>query len=339
MRVCLLLCALVASGCPAEECTPHWTPIFDEDTALDSSVLAVWEHSPTDVWLVGGGVGNPDVFGLIEHFDGSAWKRLPISRSETLWWVWGPSLPSTSEPAKDVWMVGEHGLIVRWNGSALSVLASGTDATLFGVWGASADDVWIVGGKPGGGKIPDNDVVLHWNGQELSTETPTPRGAAYFKVWGASADDVWISGEGGTLQRFTKDRGWEDYSGVTQASLTTVHGCSASEVYAVGGQALLGWNGTAWSKLQGVDLASSANGVACSRSGVLVVGNGGMKLRLDRTSTRWLDETFDAPWNSDFHGAFAAEEGHYWAVGGNFNSPRTAARTGVVGYYGCNSAL
>jgi hypothetical protein len=330
-----LVGALVLGGCPADECTPHWTGVFHEGKALNRSVLAVWEGSPTDVYLVGGGVGTPGLRGLVMHFDGSEWTVLDTGRDETLWWVWGPDTTG-GQAASDVWMVGEHGLILRWNGQEFSTLDAGIDTTLYGVWGASAEDVWIVGGKPVGGKIPENDVVLHWDGLKLSAEKPTPRGAAYFKVWGASADDLWVAGEGGTLLRYTQAKGWEDYSGVTQFSLTTVHGCSSSEIYAVGRRALLGWNGVAWSPLDGVSLMADVNGVSCSKAGVLVVGSGGLKLRLDRASKEWRDETFDVPWDTDYHGAFAADDGHSWAVGGNFMSP-TTSRTGVVAYHGCDA--
>jgi hypothetical protein len=69
---------------------------------------------------------------------------------------------------------------------------------------------------------------------------------------------------------------------------------------------------------------------------VLVVGNGGLKLRLDRTTGTWINEQLERPWDTDFHGALVAPDGQLWAVGGNFLTPPAAdQRIGVMGSSGC----
>lgn len=322
-----LLATLLFLGCHETSPPPKWSTVFAN---LDRSVLAAWGSSDKNIYLVGGGLGVGPA--LVLYRTGDSWRELDTGRPETLWWVWGAS------EGMDVWMVGEQGLILRWNGTAFQAIPSGTKATLFGVWGAAEDDVWIVGGLPGHGPDVDNDVVLHWDGRTLARDTSFPlRGAALFKVWGAAAQDVWVVGEAASLWR-RDPRGWQSYSipELGPISLLTVHGCSATEVYATGGQSLLLWNGVAWAPLP-TSLLAPAQGVSCGADGVLVVGLGGLKLRYARATETWHDEQFESPWNSDFHGAWMSPDGSAWAVGGNYAEPASAGvRVGVVAYYGAS---
>jgi hypothetical protein len=282
--------------------------------------------------VVGGGLGVPGAGAVALHGVGDAWTAVPIDRPETLWWVFGQP-----GPALDVWMVGEQGLAAHWDGLTVTTLPAVTTATLFGVWGASPDDVWFVGGVPNSA-TPD-DVVLHWDGQSLTAATGIPtRNAALFKVWGAAANDVWIVGEHGTILHYD-GQVWTDDSPPAAAAtnLLTVHGCAANDVYAVGGQKLWHRDDGGWTQLAEPPLQAGANGVACGASGVLIVGNGGLKWRFDRATSTWHDEQLQTPWNTDFHGALVGSDGRDLAVGGSFNAPASAGpRIGVIGRYdGC----
>jgi hypothetical protein len=301
-------------------------------TNLDRSVLSMWGDG-TDVYLVGGGLGVTGKGALVLRYDGSSFTELPTGKNDSLWWVWG------TPDGSDVWMVGENGLALRWNGTQFTTVdTAGTTATLYGVWGSSSSDVWMVGGSPGKGSTAPNDIVLHWDGTTLSTTAgPPAKGAAFFKVWGSGADDLWIVGEHGTMWR-RMGGSWMDYSGQvgTPDSLFTVNGCSANEVYAVGGQHVYGFDGTTWKSLPAAVVPSSAVGVACGTDQVLVVGGGGLKLRFSRADATWHDETLSPVYDTDFHAAFIGADGNLWASGGNYNSPPAAGpRIGVVDYYGC----
>ncbi len=318
--------ALALAGCPDDDCT-DWAALAE----LDRAALAVQGVAVDDVWVVGGGLGLGGP--LAAHWDGERWTRhdpAGPAGDDTLWWVWTASDGTT-------WMVGEHGLVVRRRGADVSIERIATDATLYGVWGSAPDDVWIVGGVAGGGGDAEDDFVRRWDGARFTTPPGVPvRGATLFKVWGAAAGDVWIAGEGGTMLHATATA-VVDHSAelATPAPALTVHGCSASEVYAVAGQRLYAWDGVRWSWRDEPALGSVANGVACGAAGVLVVGNAGMKLRWDRESGRWADERAGAPNGVDLHGAWIDELGRAWAVGGNFNTPMAASRRGVVGERGC----
>ncbi len=316
----------LSSACGGgEACPDGWKEPLGR-AELDRPLLSVWGRGE-EVWLVGGGVGaSASPPGLVMRFDGDAWSRMDTASDRTLWWVWGPDGPG------DVWMVGERGLALRWDGASLRPVETGTTATLFGVWGSGPDDVWLVGGTPGGGG-PD-DVVLHWDGQTLAPDAPPARDAAFFKVWGAARDDVWVVGESGTIWHRSRES-WEPHDAGTRDTLTTVHGCGASEVYAVGGQAIHRWDGEAWAAVAGAQVLSTAVGVACGPDAVSVVGNGGLKLRLDRASGRWLDETLQPPFYTDFHATWIAPSGAIWAAGGNYNAPALSPRVGMIGFRGC----
>ena len=314
----------MGAGC-GDDCPDGWQPVSESVTA---PVLSVAGRGEDDVFVVGGGLSTPGIDALALHYDGQAWQTLNTGIGQTLWWVW-------PEPAgSGAWFVGEDGVLLRWDGTRLESIPSTTNATLYGVWGTSANAVWIVGGTPGG-SAEQKDIILYWDGTKLTRIADAPvTDAVLFKVWGSGADDIWVAGERGTMLHRTA-QGWRDRSAEfdTVASLLTVHGCSATEVYAVGGQDLWAYDGQMWSRV--TTLPAAANGVACGAAGVLAVGNGGLKYRLDRSSSSWVNEQLDAPFATDFHGAYVTPTGQMWAVGGNFQVPMATERYGVLGVRGC----
>ena len=316
---------LVLAGCPEPVCEEGWTALADQEAG---ALLAVQGTSADDVWAVGGGLGLGGA--LARRWDGARWREIAIDAPDrSLWWVW-PEAPGRA------WMVGEGGLVARADGDAATILGAPLPSTLYGVWGSAPDDVWIVGGIPDGAATGDDDLVLHWDGAALTRVTVPVRGAALFKVWGAAADDVWVSGQGGTMLHWD-GAAWTDRSDelATLAPALTVHGCSAGEVYAVAGQTLYALDGGVWTARADAPITSTVNGVSCGAAGVLVAGNGGLRLRLDRATGAWLDERLDGPWDTDYHGAWVDETGAAWAAGGNFNAPSPGARRGVLAHRGC----
>ena len=331
IRRLLWLCSslsLAACGDPTPPpAADGWQRVFEGN--LDRLVLGVTGRSDADVYLAGGGFGS-GTGSLAAHYDGTEWSDLEAPVTETLWWVW-------PDPGSgDVWWVGDNGTILRSDASgAMTAIDSGVTETLYGVWGRATDDVYIVGGDPR--QMGELDLILHWNGESLERVTDAPKThGPLFKIWGVYGGPMWISGAGGGMLMNRADGSWEDQSDQIDvaANLLTVHGCAADDVYAVGGQSLVHYDGATW---QPVDIAlfSTVNGVACADEGVLVVGNGGLKVRYDRAMDRWFDEQFDEPYDTDFHGAWLSPSGAHWAVGGNFQTPAgPVARVGVVAYHG-----
>jgi hypothetical protein len=159
-------------------------------------------------------------------------------------------------------------------------------------------------------------------------------GRALYKVWGTASDDLYVVGEAGTIWH-RKGSSWvlESEPPLAMGTLLTVAGCSATEIYAVGGYDVLRSDGNTWTKLE-LSLTGQVNGVACGRPGeVVVVGAGGLKQRL--VEGTWVDE-FGIPPHPDLHAAWADGASAFWAVGGQFFSKPSPGqpREGVVGRYG-----
>jgi hypothetical protein len=331
--------ALAITGCPgddgpaqpandagpdavAEAGAPEWRTVLE---GLDGSLLSIWGTSSKDVWTVGGSLGNGSP-SLVLRFDGTAWRRLSPGRDETYWWVHGTS-------DTDVWLAGEKGRITHWDGSAFREDASGTTATLFGVFAFARDDVWAVGGSPDQGSGP-NDVLLHFDGTGWKAETlPASTNTALFKVWGPSKDDVYVVGDAGVIWHRTAGAWKREGEGVAKGRLTTVAGCSATQLFAVGGRDLLTGDGKGnWTRSDTL-LVNDVNGVACANGKAVIVGGGSLKLRLD--GDRWIDDFGSKPFE-DLHGAWVDETGAFWGAGGKFSAaPRPgASRNGTVARYG-----
>jgi hypothetical protein len=326
-RVFLLLLSFISlAACSPSSPPPAaaWHVVLSN---LQGTLLSVWGTAPNDVFTVGGPLGNGSPTVML-HYDGSAWHDLGPGGTETFWWTHGTS-------DHDVWAVGEKGRIVHWDGTKLASFTWATTATLYGVWAAAPDDAWAVGGTPEGGTSQPNDIVLHFDGTSW-TPSPLPMqlGRTYFKVWGSSADDLFIVGEAGTVWHRAGGQ-WTQTPSMATGTLLTVSGCSANEVYAVGGEDVLRWDGQSWSRAIPIDqLMQQVNGVGCGPPGsVVIVGFGGFKERL--AGGVWQDDFMDDPL-VDLHGAWADGTGAYWAAGGDFSTPpkQGAPRGGTLAYYG-----
>jgi hypothetical protein len=322
-----------ADAADAAPAAVEWTPVLEH---LDGALLAIWGTSEKDIWTVGGPLGSAGFESLVMRYDGNVWHRSKTGGAETYWWVHGTG-------PNDVWLVGEKGRITHWDGTKFEERASGTTATLFGVWAAAPNDAWAVGGVPDQPDQP-NDVVLHWDGTSWKPETlPEQKKVALFKVWGSSAGDVYIVGEAGLVWHRNSGAWKREADGIGKGRLTTVTGCSPTEIFAVGGRDLLTSNGTQWKRSDAV-LVNDVNGVACAPAGAparewgraVIVGGGSLKLRL--VGDRWESDFGSKPF-SDLHGSWVDPTGAFWGAGGSFNAtPRPGvAREGVVARYGAGT--
>jgi hypothetical protein len=310
---------------------PAWHVVLHD---LTPTLLCVWGTAHDDVFAVGGPRGNGTPAAVL-HYDGSAWKDLGPGGTDTFWWAYGTA-------SHDVWAVGENGRITHWDGTRFTDHSWHTTATLYGVWANAPNDVWAVGGTPLGGMSKPNDVLLHFDGTMWSpSPLPQALGRTFFKVWGTPAGGaytLYVVGEAGTIwHRVGTTWALEaNNPPLATGNLTTVSGCSDTEVYAVGGNDVLVSNGKTWTRAN-VMLESGVNGVACASPGnVAIVGFGGLKQRL--VSGQWVTDFAVEP-HEDLHGTWADPAGGFWAAGGNFVSDPVAGagRAGVVGYYGSDA--
>jgi hypothetical protein len=343
-----MLVAVLSAGCPDDGTTvtggagggaggsgtgggssePAWQAVFDQG-ALDRALLSIWGTSSKSVYAVGGPLKSSGFDALALHFDGSKWKDLAPGGTDSFWWVYGTS-------DDDVWMTGENGRITHYDGATFEEYDSGTTATLWGLVAFAPDDAWAVGGIPGTGG-PD-DVVLRWDGVSWTPVTlpGAPLGRTHFKVWGTSSDDLFVVGEAGLIwHKVGADWFIESDPPIASGNLLTVHGCSATEVYAVGGRDLLQYDGSVWTKVD-KSFGNDVNGVFCAEpagAALSLVGMGGLKQReVDGT---WNDD-FTKPPHGDLHATWIDDTGAVWAAGGDFiSSPKAGQpRNGIVARYG-----
>jgi hypothetical protein len=125
----------------------HWNgsswslvPMPSETAGIFDQFSSVTAISPSNVWVVGQvdneTTGNVVSTALIEHWNGTAWSRVPSPATSTGTVLTGVTYSS----ATDVWAVGTDSsgttLTLNWNGSAWSVVSSpsaGVDTGLAGV--------------------------------------------------------------------------------------------------------------------------------------------------------------------------------------------------------------
>ena len=114
------------------------------------------------------------------------------------------------------------------------------DGALLSVWGSAEDDVWTVGGDAG-----DGPMVMHWDGSAWQTLDAGSAGDLWW-VFGFSGGPVYMGGAGGRVLTY-QDGGFDVME--TPAATPVVFGiwgCSADDVWAVGGNFGGGAGGFAW---------------------------------------------------------------------------------------------
>lgn len=166
------------------------------------SALAV--VSPANIWAVGreqNATGT--VVPLVEHWNGSAWRTLPVPAGSAPSALYAVS----AHGAGDVWAVGDQTkpgtknvavpLAEHWNGRSWAVasLPDVGNALLTGVYAASSADVWATVYTPAA--VPA--VFLHDNsGRWTAVPAPGPQayGLTYYYagIDGTGPRDIWAVG-------------------------------------------------------------------------------------------------------------------------------------------------
>ena len=213
-----------------------------------------------DVWAAGSK-------GLVLHYDGQAWFRVPVPTERELIGVWTGGVSETwvmddsgavlrwdgtdwadagGEPpeglslsrlhavtAADVWAVGQGGAVVHWDGKGLTRALSGTAENLYAVWAAAPGDVWAAGW---------HGTLLHKDGPKW-TAVPSGTTKGLFGLWGSGPRDIWAIGVdeskgnverwSGTILHYDGSR-WAPAVQETPRPLWGVWGSGPRDVYAVG---------------------------------------------------------------------------------------------------------
>jgi hypothetical protein len=282
---------------------------------LDAALLSVWGTSPSDVWAAGADAGDGP---LVLHHDGASWQRLDTGHSGDLWWAFGFA-------EGPVYFGGVGGSILRWQDGAFERMATPGTGTVFGIWGPSPDELWAVGGAPGGAR-----GAFAWRlGAGASSWQEVPgfpaelaEREALWKVFGSSASDVWLVGTGGRLLHWDGAALTPSFAGVAE-SLFTVH-ANATRFAAVGGFAsglLLERNiaepaSAPWLNVSPPG-AQALVGVCLTETGGYAVGQFGYVAVRDEQG--WREELTGLPPDPDnrsLHSVWVDPAGGVWAAGG-----------------------
>lgn len=313
---------------PAE---PTWSLELDE---LEEALLAVHPlgGDANDLLAVGGPLSSAaDGTPAIYRRQAGAWAPIapPAQWAGAAWWAWSASVD-------DVWVVGENGQVARGPVDGLALVDAGVPAStvFYGVWGSAADDVYLVGGSARDPSGPFG-VLVHWDGSSFAQLQPTGTASvaldnALFKVWGTGPDHVVVVGTFGMALEWDGTT-WTRTETNTQAQLTTVHGRSRDDYYAVGGfnQGLvLHWDGSSWTEI-GERFAPRLSGVHVAPDGrVWVAGDSGYLAIWDGAEWTALDTVL----LTQFHAVWAGAT-EVFGVGGLLDLDE-ASRRGFAGRYG-----
>jgi hypothetical protein len=311
----LALLALGASGCGdggSGDDAPVWQVVAPH---LDAALLSVWGTSASDVWTVGGDAGAGP---LVLHHDGASWQQLDTGQRGDLWWAFG----FADGP---LYLGGVGGMILRWQDGAFERMPTPGTGTVFGIWGATPDELWAVGGAPGGAR-----GAFAWrltSGSASWQEVPgfpaeLAERDALWKVSGHGASDVWLVGTGGKLLHWDGAQLTASFAGIAE-SLFTVH-ANSTRFAAVGGFAsgLLLERGVEepasapWTD-RSPPGAQALVGVCLTERGGYAVGQFGYVARRDEQG--WREDVTGLPPDPDnrsLHSVWVDPDGGVWAVGG-----------------------
>jgi hypothetical protein len=264
---------------------------------------------------------------LVEHWDGTAWTRVPVAGGDGLSAVVAVS-------ATDVWAFGtsdiDKAVGVHWDGSAWHPVPmpvpQGTDEVeLEGAAAGSSADVWVVGrwAGPTSGESY-HSLIEHWDGSAWTVvRSPTPRRGLLFGVAVLSPANAWAVGDDyrqRTLILHWNGKKWKRVRSPNPSdpharhfdSLAAVAAVSSHNVWAVGEYfhrgasgrhsfqtLVLHWNGKRWKRSPspnpgGLGHENALDAVAADPSGHLWAagwfrkGENGIPLVERRRSSGWL---------------------------------------------------
>ncbi|HVV74841.1 MAG TPA: hypothetical protein VHC43_02320 [Mycobacteriales bacterium] len=218
-----------------------WTRVAGVGTGSTWSALdGVDARTGSDVWAVGH-IGNPSA-PLIEHWNGSKWKRVHAANPYAGRSYTGSARLTDVDAVSrhDAWAVGLassksgrlHTLVEHWNGKKWSIVpspdmssATSTLSTLRRVAAVSSTDAWAIGvwtprlATDGIGR----GLIEHWNGKQWSiVDGPEPGSFSDLDgIAARSATDIWVAGwyldDGGNSDAMAEH--WDGQQWTLQAPL------------------------------------------------------------------------------------------------------------------------
>lgn len=251
------------------------------------------------------------ILALLVTITGCFWDHMESNTAEILQNVWGSN-------DGDMFAVGGFlsGFITHFDGtdwSEMTVPTPTIPAAVWGftdVWGTGPNDVFAVGGAE-----PDRrGIVYHYDGTSWS-DMGGDHPKLLRSVWGTATDNVFAVGGAediGLIIEHYNGSTWtimESYPNFPiYAGFSAVWGDSASDVWAVGDNALIfHYDGDSWNWIYPPPIQVSLYGVhGLSSTNVFAVGEGGTIIQYDGSSWSQVDSGTTKT---------LSDVTRYWAVG------------------------
>lgn len=242
------------------------------------SVYEIWGSGPNDIWAVG-------TLGNIEHSTGDGtWTQVPRFTERNCRYldgVWGSGPNDVYVGGMSSSQFGDVGpCVLHWNGSVW------TDRTppfpigqVHAIWGTGPNDVWAVA---------SGAIVFHRDGTGTWTrylDDDTHGTGEFTTIWGSSSSNIYVGGTDGGMVRWNGSS-WQALPTLSQANVHQLWGTSATNLYALTGDALFHSTGGAFTEVLDTLGTSPPNGAAfydlwgTSASNVLVSGGYGSSMYL-----------------------------------------------------------
>ena len=160
------------------------------DLFMDITLLSLWSDGKGQIFAAGDE-------GLVLHWTGADWERMPSGTKSALYGLWGMD-------AEHLLAVGDFGQVMRWNGKRWDEFNAGTEQFLFDVWGRSLNDIFVVG---------LSGTIGHFDGARWHI-TPVRARNDLLALTGTETDIAAV-GAAGAAARFDGNRWHMDPTGTT----------------------------------------------------------------------------------------------------------------------------
>lgn len=181
-----------------------WSVVPSLNEGSGNNVLySVTAISPTDVWVVGSGSGQPQ----IEYWNGSNWTIVPSAAPKASSYNF---YTIAAVSPNDIWTAGgytkgiyEKTLIEHWDGSKWSIVRSPNPGSFLNGLESlavnSVNNIWAVGSYLNSGSNPFQTLTEHWNGTAWSVVSSPNAGSGNNLLYGVTGvpgtGDAWTVGD------------------------------------------------------------------------------------------------------------------------------------------------
>jgi len=209
----------------------YWT--FQGNQGV-SHLTAIMAFSSNDIW-----VGSTVPY----HWNGISWRaELGMVGIFASWInkIWGRS-------SSDLYIVGNNGNIAHYNGSSWRRVETGSTATLWDIWGINTE-IYACGFR--NSPPPAESILLKLTGDRVQA-LPLPPNFTPRALWFSNPHRLFIhnSRAGRTIVK-RADSSWIQMSPhATQASITSLRGINANDIFGVGSRRIEHYNGETWATL------------------------------------------------------------------------------------------